>query len=85
MKHNWVVTFFLLVLFFAAQVIGLAITNAYIDVEASAAEGEIVWKALPSIAGFEIERPEVEPQFSIWYILIAVLIGTILILLIIKH
>ncbi len=84
MKHTWVVTAFLLVLFFAAQVIGLKITQTYIDFAASAEKGELVWKDLPSIAGFEIERPDVEPQLSIWYIIGAVIIGTLLILLIIR-
>jgi len=84
MKHSWMITCVLLLLFVAAQVIGLIVTERYIDVEASKEKGELVWKALPSIAGMEIERPDVEPQYSIWYILGAILIGTILILLIIK-
>lgn len=84
MKHTWIVTGFLLVLFFAAQVIGLAITQSYIDVEASQEKGELVWKELPAIGGVKLERPDVEPQFSIWYIIGAVIIGTLLILLIIK-
>ncbi len=84
MKHTWFVTFFLVVLFLAAQVIGLKVTQNYIDSAASAEAGELVWKDLPSIGGMKVERPDVEPQFSIWYIIIAVLIGTLLILLIIK-
>ncbi len=84
MKHTWFVTFFLVVLFLAAQVIGLKVTQSYIDAAASAEAGELVWKDLPSIGGMKVERPDVEPQFSIWYIIIAVLIGTLLILLIIK-
>jgi len=84
MKHTWFVTFFLVVLFLAAQVIGLKVTQSYIDAAASAEAGELVWKDLPSIGGMKIDRPDVEPQFSIWYIIIAVLIGTLLILLIIK-
>jgi len=84
MKHTWLVTCFLLVMFFAAQLIGLQITRSYIDVAASAEKGELVWKELPSVAGVKIERPDIAPQFSIWYIIGAVLIGTILILLIIR-
>jgi presenilin-like A22 family membrane protease len=71
-------------MFFAAQVAGLLITQAYIDQAASAEKGELVWKDLPTIAGMKIERPDVEPQFSIWYIISSVLIGTLLILLIIR-
>jgi len=84
MKHTWIVSCFLLILFFAAQLIGLIITQAYIDFKATAETGELTWKELPSIAGLKIERPDVEPQLSIWYIIGAVLVGTLLILLIIK-
>jgi len=79
MKHTWTISIFLLVLFFGAQIIGLSITQAYIDVPASVEKGELVWKELPLV-----ERPDVEPQFSLWYIIGAVLIGTLLILLIIR-
>ncbi len=74
----------MLFLFFAAQVIGLKITQSYIDMQASQEMGRLVWKELPAIAGVKLERPDVEPQFSIWYIIGAVIIGTILILLIIR-
>lgn len=84
MKHTWVITGFLILMFFVAQFIGLKITESYIDVAATAEKGEVVWKELPSVAGVKLERPEVEPQFSIWYIIGAVIIGTLLILLIIK-
>lgn len=84
MKHTWVITGFLIVMFFIAQIIGLQITRSYIDVAATAEKGEVVWKDLPSVGGVKLERPEVEPQFSIWYIIGAVIIGTLLILLIIK-
>ncbi len=84
MKHSWVITCFLLVLFFAAQVIGLKITQSYIDMQASKEQGKLIWKELPAIAGMKLERPDVEPQFSIWYIIGAVIIGTLLILLIIR-
>ncbi len=84
MKHTWIVTCFLLILFFAAQVIGLKITQSYVDIEATKEKGKTTWKELPTIAGFKIERPEVAPELSIWYIIIAVLAGTLLILLIIK-
>jgi len=79
MKHTWIITCSLLVLFFGAQVIGLKITQAYINVPASAEQGKVVWNDLPFV-----ERPEVEPQFSIWYIIGAVIVGTLLILLIIR-
>jgi len=84
MKHSWVITCFMLFLFFAAQVIGLKITQSYIDMQASQEMGRLVWKELPAIAGLKLERPDVAPEFSIWYIIGAVIIGTVLILLIIR-
>jgi len=83
MKHTWIVTGFLIVTFFAAQVIGLGITQAYIDEDASAEAGELVWKDLPAVAGMRMDRPDTAPETSIWYILAAILVGTLLILLII--
>lgn len=84
MKHTWMVTASLVVLFFVAQVVGLVVTGQYVDVPASDVAGETVWKELPSVGGVQIERPDVEPELSIWYILVAVIIGTILILFIIR-
>jgi len=84
MKHTWVVTTSLVVLFLVAQLVGLGITQAYVDKAATEETGELAWKELPSIAGVKMERPDVEPQVSLWYILFAVIIGTILILLIIR-
>lgn len=85
MKHTIIVTSLMVILFFAAQLIGLSVTQSYIDVEASMESGETVWKDLPSVAGVKVDRPDVEPETSIWYIMIAVVIGTMLILLIIKY
>ncbi len=84
MKHTVQVTALLLIMFFAAQLIGLKITESYIDKKATQEKGELVWKALPSIAGVNIERPDIEPKIGVLYITLAVLIGTLLILLIIK-
>lgn len=83
MKHNWKVTWFLLSLFVLAQVIGLGVIYSYIDVEASTPE-EVVWEQLPSIAGMQLERPDVAPQYSVLYIVGAVIVGTIFILLIVR-
>ncbi|VVB81438.1 Signal-peptide peptidase, presenilin aspartyl protease [uncultured archaeon] len=83
MKHTWIITGFLVLMFFAAQVIGLLITRSYVDVSASAEKGELVWKDL-SVAGVPINTPDVEPVISTGYIIGAVLLGTLLILLIIR-
>ena len=84
MKHALPVTIFLVLLFLAAQYIGLFVLDRYIDVEKTQATGVVEFKELPSVGPVQIERPKVEPQVSFWYILAAILIGTVLILIIIK-
>lgn len=83
MKHNWPVTFVLCTLFLLAQVIGLVVIQSYIDTAMTAETGEIAWKPLPAIAGYSMARPEATPGASVVYILLALLFGTILILLIV--
>ncbi|MBW3019455.1 hypothetical protein KY329_04715 [Candidatus Woesearchaeota archaeon] len=84
MKHILSITLMLTAMFAIAQVVGLVVTASYIDRAATEATGEVQWKNLPSIGGIGIERPDVAPQASIWYIVGAILLGTALILLIIK-
>ncbi len=84
MKHNWSVTLLLVSLFVLAQVIGLTVLSKYIDITKTDEAGVAMWKELPSIAGYGLQRPDVAPRFSVVYILIALLLGTVLILLIIK-
>lgn len=84
MKHNVRVTLLLALLFISAQIAGLVITDAYIDKAQTQATGETQWKELPTIAGMPVERPDLQPGTTIWYVLLAILVGTLLILLIIK-
>ncbi len=84
MKHNWPVTVILVFLFLLAQVVGLAVIHSYVDVVKTSQTGKVEWKALPSIGGYGIDRPQAAPTTSVVYILAAVLIGTILILLIVR-
>ncbi len=84
MKHNWSVTILLVGLFLLAQIIGLFVISSYIDVQKTAETGIVEWKSLPAVGGYGLERPEAPPITSIVYILIALLIGTLLILFIIK-
>lgn len=84
MKHNWPVTLLLVSLFLLAQVIGLGVIKSYIDPVKTAETGEVAWKGLPAIAGYTLERPEATPIASVVYIVIALLLGTLLILLIIR-
>jgi len=80
MKHNVSVTLILLGAFLLAQVVGLTITNNYYDPIKTAQEGQIVFEELP----FSFERPEPIGASGIIYLFIAVLIGTALMLLLIR-
>jgi len=80
MKHSSKVTFILVAAFFISQVVGLFIVNQYIDHEALKETGEVKFSELP----YDVERPPVEESSSFWYIFVAILIGTALLLLIIK-
>jgi presenilin-like A22 family membrane protease len=84
MKHVFKVTLFLVVLFLLTQIIGLIITSRYVDVGQTIETGELSWKALPSIGGVDIDRPDIEPGKSFLYIIGAIIIGTLLILLLIR-
>lgn len=86
MKHSFRVTLILVAMFLAAQLIGLVITNQYIDKVEVKETGEVnvTWEKLPSIGGVEIERPEVKPSASVWLIAIAIVVGTVLLLLLIR-
>jgi len=83
MKHTSKVTALLLAIFLCSQFIGLLITNSYIDVNLSQETGETEFQEL-EISGVTIERPQVNETWSFLYIAIAILIGTVLVLLIIK-
>ncbi len=93
MKHTLKVTSILLLMFLFSQLIGLAVVNKYINAEESKPSGEITaettsisakenvtWNALP----FSFERPQVEEGTSFIYLAIAIGIGTLLALLLIK-
>jgi len=77
MKHTIKITLMLIGIFLLSQLVGLAIVNQYYGLNA---EGEIEYEALP----MGIERPEVEEGLSWLYIFIAVIIGTLLLLFLIK-
>jgi len=76
MKHTWKTTIFLLLLFVLAQIAGLLITLEYIHVQ----EGQVSFNDLP----LGIERPDVTPSYAVGYIVLGVLLGTALLLSLIK-
>jgi len=80
MKHTIKITLFLILMFFLAQILGIAVLNSYIDVPQSKTMNATVYKELP----YDIERPEMSPTISVLYIIAGVIIGTIIVLLIIK-
>lgn len=90
MKHSLKITLLLVLFFFLAQIIGLAVINQYVHVQQISYFNEtlnetviiknITYAELP--AG--IERPEIEPSVSVIYIGAAILVGTIILLVLIK-
>lgn len=80
MKHTVKITILLISIFLVAQLLGLLIIKNYIDVQKTAETGKTTFEDLP----LGIERPPVEPQYSFIYIMSAVLIGTVILLILIK-
>lgn len=84
MKHSPRIVLWLIVLFLAAQYVGLYVVNQYVDYPATLATGNFTVADLPDVAGQEIARPDIEEEVSPLYIVGAIIVGTILLLLIIK-
>ncbi len=80
MKHTLKITIILVIVFFCAQIIGLAVTNQYIDHQTTAETGNVTWTPLP----YNFTRPEMEGRSAFTTILAAILIGTLLLFLLIK-
>ncbi|MFH1063948.1 MAG: presenilin family intramembrane aspartyl protease [Candidatus Woesearchaeota archaeon] len=84
MKHSLQITLILVAVFFLSQVAGLAVTNKYIAEKVVDAETgeviEITYSELP----FDIQRPQIEESKSYIFIITAIMIGTVLVLLLVK-
>ncbi|MFC1801072.1 presenilin family intramembrane aspartyl protease [Nanoarchaeota archaeon] len=80
MKHTLKVTIIMVVFFLIAQLIGLGVTYGYIDKEKSAAGEEVVFQELP----FGMERPQIGGTALLFLVAGAIIIGTIILLLLIK-
>ena len=80
MKHTIKVTLALVLVFFLTQIIGLVITNEYIDHQITTATGNVTWENLP----YSFTRPEIEGGSAFTTILAAIIIGTIFVLILIK-
>ena len=81
MKHTLNIAIILVGIFFIAQIIGLAVTNQYIDHQKIIETGKVVFEPLP----YNIERPEVEETTSFIWIIAAILIGTAIFLILVKY
>jgi len=79
MKHTLKVTLILVLLFLAAQIVGLFVIDKYIDKPKTIETGITVYQDIPYF-----ERPDIKPSVSYIYVIIAILIGTGLLLLLIK-
>jgi len=82
MKHTIKVTLVLIAVFLLTQVIGLAIINKDIQVKVDVETGEIVAHHDDTVIG---PRPETTGAGTFLYLVIAILIGTLLLLLLIKY
>jgi presenilin-like A22 family membrane protease len=84
MKHTVWITLILVAVFFLSQVVGLAVTNQYVAQKVvNETTGEVInitYNKLP----LDMQRPEIDESQSYIFILGAVLIGTVLVLLLIK-
>ena len=81
MKHSLKITLFLLFIFLLAQFIGLGIIYKYIDPVKSSETGETEFQDLPVLG----ERPEVNEGLSFIHIMFVIIIGTIIMLALIKY
>ena len=80
MKHTWNITLILLGIFFLAQVMGLLVVDKYLDHQKTIIEGKPVFQKLP----YNLERPQIEENTSYIYLIVAIIIGTLLFMLLIR-
>ncbi|RMF06880.1 hypothetical protein D6764_01185 [Candidatus Woesearchaeota archaeon] len=80
MKHEPSILAVLIGIFFVSQIVGLAIVDSYLDYETSISSGNETFRTLP----FDTPRPDVEQNTSFIWIMFAVIIGTLLVLALIR-
>jgi len=80
MKHTFKITLLIIAIFFISQIVGLSIVNKYIDHKTTSETGNLTYVNLP----FGIERPPIEETNTIWYIVSAIIVGTGILLVLIK-
>lgn len=82
MKHTAKVTFILLSIFVLSQIFGLLALNMDLSVVKNAETGEV--ESITYSEPVTGPRPEMEKSAVFWYIIFAVLIGTLLLLVLIR-
>ncbi len=80
MKHDFRVTLFLIMLFFTAQVVGLFLLNQSIEQVSRDEQGNIEVSYSEPVTG----RPDLQGQDTFTYTLFMILIGTVILLALIK-
>ncbi len=83
-KHPPLITLIILLVFVLSQVVGVFVVSAYVDVQKTQETGEVAWQELPPIAGVPLERPDVPADWSLVYVIVAVLVGTCILLVLIR-
>jgi presenilin-like A22 family membrane protease len=81
MKHSVTITIILLIFFMISQIVGLFVISKYIDVPKSMEAGSIEHKALP----YNMQPPQMDKDYSFVYVFISILIGTAIIMLLIRY
>ena len=79
MKHSKKITIILLTIFIFTQYFGLSVVNNYIDEPSSLEAGETIFEELPFF-----ERPDIAEETSFLPIIVVIILGTIILLLLIK-
>ena len=80
MKHKPSVTGILVMIFLLSQFFGLFVIDRTIDHEATDATGNVTFVDLP----YNIETPDIDESFSWLYITLAILFGTVLVLILVR-
>lgn len=83
MKHTLKITIALIILFLAAQYVGLFIVKEYVTVEKKTVEGNVTREVTIETLPYNIERPQIEEKTSYLSIFFIILISTGIIMLII--
>ncbi len=78
-KHSKHITLILLALFIVAQYLGIAILYSYVDPVQTTATGQMTFRDAPFV-----ERPELEEDTSYIPIMISIIVGTVIVLILMR-